>query len=79
MKQTFQEQHAASLSRIAAGTDVLVARVIVDDEVLTVRPEQLGQAILTLHGTPAAGLNVSVEVQYLHMSASDFDALPDWQ
>lgn len=69
----------AWLARIVAGADVLAARVTVDDEVLTVRADQVGQAMLTLHGTPEPGLKVSVKVEYLAMSATDFDALPEWQ
>lgn len=79
MIQNFQEQHAASLARIVAGADVLAARVTVDDEMLIVRADQVGQAMLTLHGTPTPGLKVAAQVEYLAMSAVDFAALPDWQ
>jgi hypothetical protein len=79
MKQTFQEQHAASLRRIVSGADVLVANVTVEDEVLTVRPDQVGQAMFTLHGAPTLGLIVSVKIEYAAMSATDFASLPDWQ
>lgn len=79
MNEQFQKQHAASLARIVAGADVLAARVTIEDEVLTVRVDQVGQAMLTLHGTPAPGLQVSVKVEYFAMSASEFNALPEWQ
>lgn len=79
MIKNFQEQHAASLARIVAGVDVLVARVTVEDEVLTVRADEVGQAMLTLHGTPTPGLKVAVKVEYVTMSAADFSALPEWQ
>jgi len=75
----FQQAHAAGLARIAAGTDVLVARVIVGDEVLTVRADQVGQAMLTLHGTPTPGMTVDAKVEFMAMSADEFSALPDWQ
>jgi len=82
--QSFQQfgnvsQYAASMARIAAGVDVLVARVTVADEVLTVRSDQVGQAMATLHGTPLPGMAVAAQVEYLAMSAADFAALPDWQ
>ncbi|MBA5689154.1 hypothetical protein [Rugamonas apoptosis] len=67
------------MARIVAGADVLAARVTVDDELLTVRADQVGQAILTLHGAPKPGLKVVAQVEYLAMSAVDFAALPDWQ
>ncbi|CAN0626032.1 conserved protein of unknown function [Burkholderia multivorans] len=79
MSQDFQKQHAASLARIAAGEDVLAARVTVNNDMLIVRADQVGQAMVTLHGTPKPGLMVSVKVEYLAMPAADFDALPDWQ
>jgi hypothetical protein len=62
MNQTFQEQHAAGLARISAGTDVLAARVSVDDEVLTVRADQVSLALATLHGTPTPGLKVVTKI-----------------
>lgn len=79
MNQTFQDRHAATLERITAGTDVLAARVSVDGEVLTVRADQVGAAMVVLHGTPTAGLAVSAKIEYFAMSAVEFDALPDWQ
>ncbi|MBY0242134.1 MAG: hypothetical protein K2X55_22765 [Burkholderiaceae bacterium] len=79
MNETFQAQHAASLARIVAGADVLVARVTVADEVLTVRADQVGQAMVKLHGAPIPGMQVAVIVDYVAMSAADFAALPDWQ
>lgn len=79
MNQTFQEQHAAGLARIAAGTDILAARVNVGGEVLTVRADQVGVAMVTLHGTPTPGLAVSAKVEYFALAAVEFDALPDWQ
>lgn len=78
MNQTFQEQHSASLARIAAGTDILVVRVDVDGEVLTVRADQVGAAIVTLHGTPTPGQTVSAKLDYFLMPVVEFDALPDW-
>lgn len=79
MSQNFQEQHAANLERIGAGVDVLAARVTVADEVLTVRADQVGQAMVTLHGTPIPGMTVAAQVEYFAMSATDFASLPDWQ
>jgi hypothetical protein len=79
MNQTFQAQHSASLACIAAGTDILVVRVDVDGEVLTVRAEQVGAAMVTLHGTPTPGLAVSAKVDYFSMPVVEFDELPDWQ
>lgn len=79
MNANFQAQHAASLARIVAGADVLVARVTVGDDVLTVRADQVGLAMVTLHGTPVPGMNVLAQVEYAAMSAVDFAALPDWQ
>lgn len=79
MNQTFQERHAASLARIVTGSDVLAARVTVEDEVLTVRADQVGQAMVVLHGTPVPGLHVDAKVEYIAMSAEAFAALPDWQ
>ena len=79
MNQNFQERHRASLERIVAGADVLAARVTVGDEVLTVRADQVGQAMVTLHGTPMPGMQVVAQVDYVAMSATDFAALPDWQ
>lgn len=78
MSENFQEQHAASLARIAAGAGVLAARVTVNDEMLTVRADQIGQAMLTLHGTPMRDMKVAAQVEYVTMSAADFAALPDW-
>lgn len=79
MNETFQAQHAASLARIVAGADVLAARVTVGDEVLMVRADQVGQAMVTLHGTPVPGMQVAAKVDYVAMSATEFAALPDWQ
>lgn len=79
MTQSFQDQHAASLVRIAAGGDILAARVTVDSQVLTVRADQVGLALVTLHGTPTPGLKVSINVEYLAMSAHEFESLPEWQ
>jgi hypothetical protein len=79
MNQTFQEQHAAGLARIAAGTDILAARANVNGEVLTVRSDQVGLAMVTLHGAPTPGLAVSAKDEYFAMPAVEFDALPDWQ
>lgn len=72
-------QQAASLSRIAAGVDVLTARVTVDGEVLIVHADHVGNALLALHGTPRPGLQVSAKVEYHAMSSEEFAALPDWQ
>lgn len=79
MSQNLTAQHAASLSRIAAGIDVLAARVKVDDQVLTVAAHQVGRALQILHGTPVPGLQVAANIEYLAMPAAEFAALPDWQ
>lgn len=79
MNQNLPAQHAASLSRIAAGVDVLAARVKVDDQVLTVRADQTGQALRVLHGTPEPGLRVAADIEYFAMPVEEFAALPDWQ
>lgn len=78
MGQSFEDRHAASLARIAAGTDVLVARVTVNDVLLTVRADQVGLALHLHHGTPTPGLAVTATIKYETMPKSEFDALPDW-
>ncbi len=79
MSDNFQGQHAASVARIMAGTEVLAARVTLNDEVLIVHANQVGQAMLMLHGDPVPGMTVVPKVEYVAMSVADFAALPDWQ
>jgi len=67
------------MARVVTGTAVLAARATVDDEVLTILPAQVGQVMVTLHGTPVPGLQVVRKVEYVAMSAEDFAALPHWQ
>ncbi|SFV16780.1 hypothetical protein SAMN05216552_105524 [Pseudoduganella namucuonensis] len=77
MKQDFPKQNSSSVTaRIVAGIDVLVARVVVNDDVLVVRADEVGRALLTLHGAPAPGLVVNAKIEYLSMLTEEFDALP---
>lgn len=79
MNEQFQNQHAASLARIVAGADVLAARVTRDDEILVVRAEEVGKALVALHGNPVSGLVVAAQVEYVAMPADEFASMTDYQ
>lgn len=74
----FQTNHAHGLS--AAMVDsVLVARVTVNDQTLTVEAAKVNDALLTLHGTPRPDLRVSALIEFDVMSKVAFEALPEFQ
>jgi hypothetical protein len=55
-----------------AGHDVLVAHVKTGGHVCVVRADEVGRALISLHGTPKHGLQVQVDVEYVLMSAMLF-------
>lgn len=75
MSGKFQDQHAASISRIAASADILAERVTVEDEVQIACVDRLGDAMNALHGIPRTCMKVTAQVEYAAMLVDRFTAL----
>lgn len=58
---------------------VLVARVTVGDEMLTVKAGKINDALIALHGAPVAGMRVSAKIEFDAMTQAEFNALPEYQ
>ncbi|MFM0265596.1 hypothetical protein [Paraburkholderia sediminicola] len=74
-----EQQRSDTQAQTESSAMILIARVTVGDETLTVKATDIGAALAALNGEPKAGMRLEAKIEFDAMTRAEFASIPEYQ